>query len=421
MRIKSSHKAALAALLLSSTGFASLQATEGYFQTAYGARHSALAGAGLAYVTDSTGLGLNPAGIAGLGRGYNVGLKIFSPRRQTVGSGQPGLTPLGTVESGRKYFFIPNLSYVAPAGDKGTWGVGIFANGGMNTSYAAVDRDIQECGGGTGVFCGGKAGVDLIQAFVTAGYAHQVTDNLKLGVSAKLAVQRFKARGIAPLAGFSQNPEAFTNNGYDWSTGFGVQVGATYTIDQFSIAATYQPKIKMSKFDDYAGLFAEGGDFDIPETFSAGVAYHVNDRIHLMADYRRVNYSDVASVGNPSTAQAPFGSAGGPGFGWGDVDSVKFGVEIEANEKFTYRFGVGFNENPISGRDVTLNVLAPGVVKEHYAAGFSYKTSEKGSLNFSATYVPYHQVSGNGMVNPNHQISIGMKQYMTTVEWSYKF
>jgi len=32
--------------------------------------------------------------------------------------------------------------------------------------------------------------------------------------------------------------------------------------------ASYAPKIAMSKFSNYAGLFADGGNFDIPENYT---------------------------------------------------------------------------------------------------------------------------------------------------------
>lgn len=420
---KTLKTAVIAGLTASTAMISAASATEGYFQTAFGARHSGMAGAGLAYITDSTGLGLNPAGIAGLDRQFNLGLTLFNPRRKTIGYGQPGLTPVGEVKSDKNWFPVPNISYVAPAGDYGTWGAGVFANGGMNTTYAAVDRDVQECGGGNGIFCGGKAGVDLMQAFITGGYGHQVNENLKLGVSAMIAVQRFKADGLGAFAaqGFSSDPANFTNRDGDMSTGFGVKIGATYDWEKFSVAATYQPKINMSKFDKYAGLFAQGGDFDIPATYSVGGAFHLNEAFAIVADYRHVAYDKVASIGNTPNVPAQFGSENGPGFGWDAVNSYKIGMEVKMSETFTYRIGFGFNNNPVSEDEVTLNVLAPGVVTRHISGGFTYEMGGGNSFNFAATYVPYKGIAGPGMLNPNHIVEIGMSQYMATFGWKKTF
>ena len=396
-------------------------ATEGYFQTAFGARHSSMAGAGLAHITDSTGLGLNPAGIVGIDSHANLGIKLFVPKRKTTGSGQPGFTPLGEVKSGNNIFAIPNFSYIRPLNDKSAIGIGLFANGGMNTSYPDVERDVMECGGGSGVFCSGKAGVNLHQVFITVGYAYQLTDNLKVGISPILAIQNFKAKGVAALSANSSDPENFSDRGSDRSVGLGYKLGTTYTIEDFSLAATYQGRIDTGHFDKYTGLFAEGGGFDVPSSYAVGLAYALTDNIHVAADYRHVNYNSIESVGNASTIQSSFGLDGGPGFGWSDVDSYKFGLEIVHSDTLTYRLGVGFNTNPVSGRDVTLNVLAPGVVTRHYSAGFTYNLGGGSSILTSATYVPYNSVTGAGFANPNHTVEIGMKQSHLIIEWQKRF
>jgi len=48
-----------------------VQATEGYFQNALGARHKGLAGAGIADGKDATIMTLNPAGLVHVGRQFN--------------------------------------------------------------------------------------------------------------------------------------------------------------------------------------------------------------------------------------------------------------------------------------------------------------------------------------------------------------
>ena len=40
----------------------------------------------------------------------------------------------------------------------------------------------------------------------------------------------------------------------------------------------------MWKFDKYAGLFEDGGAFDIPASFTAGVAFKANPDTTIMPD-----------------------------------------------------------------------------------------------------------------------------------------
>ncbi|MDZ7591585.1 MAG: long-chain fatty acid transporter, partial [Rubrivivax sp.] len=65
--------------------------------------------------------------------------------------------------------------------------------------------------------------------------------------------------------------------------------------------------------DKYKGLFAEGGEFDIPSHYSFGVAFVPAPGWTLAADYGPMSYTDVASVSNPSSPQGPLGAPDGPG------------------------------------------------------------------------------------------------------------
>ncbi len=399
-------------------------ATEGYFQHGFGARQTAMAGAGVADSHDPMALSINPAGIAKGERELQVGVAVFSPRRSFTGGGGPGFTPNGEVESGSEYFPIPNFGYLHPLDDQSAIAIAAFGNGGMNTSYSAITNPA--CGPGNGVFCGGSAGVNLNQLFVAVGYARQVSDNLSLGVSPIFALQGFEARGLGAFAGVSSDPANLTNNETEYSTGFGLRLGAELALsEQFRIGASYQTEFDMSEFDAYAGLFEGGGDFDIPSSWTVGAAFDITPAVTVLLDYRRVNYSEIPAVGNSTTTPAPFGVAGGPGFGWEDVDAYKLGVEWAASEQWTLRAGAGFNNNPIGSEDVTLNILAPGVQEQHYTGGFSYAYSESNAFDFAVMYSPDSSVSGIEVTpqgpNPGHTIDLEMNQIEVLVGWTRRF
>ncbi|MEZ5722601.1 MAG: hypothetical protein R3D59_13950 [Paracoccaceae bacterium] len=149
---------------------------------------------------------------------------------------------------------------------------------------------------------GGLAGVDLIQLFASATYA-QKFGNVSVGVAPTFAFQGFKADGLGAFGAISMDPTALTNNGHDYSVApasGGIQVDATPNIRIGLLAG--QSKMYMTEFDDYAGLFENGGDFDIPASVTAGIAIDLNPSLTVMADWRRIFYSDVAAIGNATTA-----------------------------------------------------------------------------------------------------------------------
>lgn len=108
------------------------------------------------------------------------------------------------------------------------------------------------------------------------------------GASLIFAYQRFKAYGVETFGAFSSDASNLSNNGYDDSTGFGLKVGVQGEVSPgISLGASYQSEIAMSEFDKYKGLFAEQGDFDIPATANAGIAWKPPRRRYLHSRFRR--------------------------------------------------------------------------------------------------------------------------------------
>ncbi len=173
------------------------------------------------------------------------------------------------------------------------------------------------------------------------------------------------------------------------------------------------------------GLFAERGGFDIPATITAGVAFDVLPTFTLLADWRHIFYSQVASVGNSSQQPYLFGLPNGPGFGWRDVDAIKFGAEWRATPNWTFRIGYSHNNNPIQARDVTINILAPGVVTDHISGGLSYRVTPSSTIDLAAIVSPRHAVSGIEVTpagpNPFRIITIHLSEFEVTAGWTYKF
>lgn len=403
-------------------------ATEGYAAHGFGARHKALGGAGVADSRDATAASLNPAGLTHVGDELDVSMSVFSPRRgfDTDADGGPGFLPQGSFDSDRDYFFIPNLAWSTRAFKNPLFDVMAFSmvgNGGMNTSYPDVANP--NCGGGTGLFCDGKLGINLLQMVMSVAMAKQVAPGISIGIAPMMALQTIDVNGTRAFGGFSVDGAHIGGGDNDWSYGFGVRGGVEIEpMKGFRIGVAGTSPIWMQDFNHYTGLFANQGEFDIPPSLHAGIAVDVSPQLTLMLDYRRIWFSYVDSVGNPMQllfAGRLFGSTGGPGFGWDDVDVFKIGMEYRANQKMTLRAGYSWNTNPIGPEDVTLNLVAPAVTQHHITAGLEYNLGGGYSLELAGMYSPEVSVSGPNMFNPAQTIDIHMWQFEGTVGIKYKF
>jgi long-chain fatty acid transport protein len=424
-KIKIPLRIGLCALVIGAAATGGARATEGYFIEGAGARDQALAGAGSANSQDAFTTANNPAGLVDVGHQLSGDLSIFNPSREYNASGT-GLVAPGTVRSGRDIFLIPALGYAVPLSGESAFGVTVTGNGGMDTTYYGNVKCAQ---GAPGVFCGGKAGVDLNQALITVGYAQRF-GALSLGVAPVLAVQAFSAYGLGAFGqfGLSSDPGALSDRSPSYSVGGGVRAGAQYRInEQLTVAAQGSTPIWSTPFDNYKGLFAGGGNFDIPGEIGAGVAYKITPVFTVMVDYKHIFYSGVNSIANPSSPLLPgsLGSANGPGFGWRDVDVVALGLEWRALENLTLRAGYAYNTQPITSANVTFNILAPGVVTNHISGGFSYAVNHNSAIDFALIYSPRIGVSGPEVTpygaTPGSNIDISMSQLQVTLGYTYRF
>lgn len=394
MSKKNAWRATVAAAALLS---GSAWATDGYFPHGYGMKALGMGGASVAMTDNAFAGANNPATAAFTESRADLGINIFSPKR-SVSQGS------STTESDKTTFLIPEFGYVGSANGPLTYGLTVYGNGGMNTDYPAPVL------GGPG-----STGVNLEQLIVAPVLSYKISPVTSIGVSPLLVRQTFSAKGLL-------NSFGVQSAGNDTSTGLGVRVGVyTKLSDGVSLGASYSPKTGMSKFDKYAGLFAEQGKFDIPANYAIGVAMDVSPRVTVAADYQKIQYSGVKAIANASLANFAngLGAVNGPGFGWTDVNVIKLGAQWKYNETLTVRIGYNRTTNPVQAADVMFNILAPGVITKHYTLGATYRMAKNSELTWAYMYAPQNSVSGFDMfATPT---TVRMSQQSLGVQYSWKF
>jgi len=461
-------------IIVSSILSTQLLATNGYFSHGYGGKEKGMAGAGVAKGGNSITTANNPANLFQIGERVDIGLAIFDPVRSYSVSGEPslpsGFSPVigspalnctpplaqatcqvpfsintGTVDSGREWFAIPSFGYSTRIGDELMFGLALYGNGGMNTQYSGgsarfLDPDSNTIVNAPGTFGSGTTGVDLAQLFINNTLAYQANEKVTLGVSFIIAMQAFEATGLNAFANNSLEPTKLTNNGHDMSYGYGLKLGANFSLsDNFVIGLSYQTEMNMTEFDDYAGLFAQQGDFNIPSTYTVGFAWDTSDTSVLLLDYQTINYSDIPAIANSislllnpasctdalnnflisgsqaATGSGCLGGSQGAGFGWEDVSVIKLGYEWAIGDN-TYRVGYSTLEQPINSNEVNFNLLAPGVVEDHFTIGYTNNSGENEWTIF-LMYAPEVEVIGTSNFDPSQAISFKMHQFEFGLEY----
>lgn len=421
-------------------------ATNGYFLIGYGAKTRGMGGAGVAYAQDSLAAAANPAAMAAIDMDtmrIDVGGEFFIPKRgfvndsSTLESGFPGSTSAVEHRSGANVFLIPSMGGAYKFNRKLTVGMAVIGNG-ANTRYDQTIPGNPTCidgntSGGTGstVFnfnClgGPTAGVSLIQMQMLPTVAYKLTKTQSIGASVTLAVQQFRAYGLQAFGqdglGYADGPD-LTNRGNDYGYGAGIRLGwlGKFFKGRLSLGANYASRTYMTRFDKYRDLFAEQGAFDIPEHFALGVAFNATKKLTIAADFQRIMYSDIKSIGNkgpdaadpfnffPSGCQGlPDGSNScllgrddGMGFGWEDQNIYKIGINYDYDSKWSFRAGYNYAETPIQEDQVLFNFLAPAVNEHHVTLGLSYRPSK--NIEWTANYMHAFKntIKGPTALGPN--------------------
>ncbi|MDQ2088782.1 OmpP1/FadL family transporter [Marimonas arenosa] len=379
-------------------------ATTGYFSNGTSVQSKGMAGAGVSIGTGVMGAASNPAFGLKYPNQVDACLAAFMPSRSVT------ITGFGTFQSDNEFFPVPCIGGNFQLGNGSTLGVLVYGNGGMNTDYP-----INFFGGV------GPLGVNLEQLFVQVNYATEVGNGVTLGFAPIVAAQRFSATGLQAFdaPGFTTAVGSVTDNGDDWSVGFGAQIGVLIEASpNLTFGASVRSKIKMDPFESYAGLFADAGDFDIPASATIGMTFMPpsNSALKITAEWQRIFYSGVGAIGNSSTTPLPLGSPGGPGFGWKDMDVFRLAAEYEVNSQWTVRGGVSYNTEFAAPIEATFNALAPATPQLHASIGGTYRINNRREIHMSYTHAFDNDLSGPFLFAPTtiseqmsqHEIAVGM-------------
>lgn len=438
MKLRRRYAAALGTLVCAASLLpAPASAVNGYFLIGYGAKARSMGGAGVAYAQDAIAGAANPAAMAEVEMStmrIDVGGEFFIPKRGFVNDSATLETGSDTGvnhRSGSNVFLIPSMGGVYKFNRKLTVGMAAIGNG-ANTRYHQDIPSLPTCmdgntSGGTASTgfnfnCLGSptAGVSLIQMQVLPGVAYKLTRNQDVGLSLTLAAQQFRAYGLQAFGletdpvtgqtrglGFAAGSGDLTNRGNDYAYGAGVRLGwlGKFFNDRLSLGVNYASRTYMTRFDKYKNLFAEQGAFDIPEHWAVGLAVKATNKLTVAADFQKIYYSNIKSIGNPGPdPNNPFsffppgcqpladgsnscslGQDNGLGFGWKDANVFKIGANYDYNAKWSLRAGYNYAKSPIRKDQVLFNFLAPAVNEHHVTLGLSYRPSK--NMEWSANYV----------------------------------
>jgi long-chain fatty acid transport protein len=407
-------------------------ATNGMNMEGYGPVSTGMGGASQAIDHGTAAMAQNPATLALMAPGsrFDAAIGFLGPDVASSMAGMP------TAESGGTSYIMPAFGYAQRSGPW-TYGLGVFAQGGMGTEYGA-DTFLAA---GSGHPVRSELGVGR----VILPLAYQVTPEFAVGATLDFMWagldMRFAASGaqlgglvtaasgnlgmaLPALAGAPWTRIDFSNDndftGAASSTGWAAKIGAVYKpAATVTLGASYQFESSLGDMQtsttgasmSAAGGFVDNGrltvvDFQWPSTVALGVSWQATPALLVAADLKRIGWSNVMKDFKMRYDSA--GMGGSVSFAipqnWDDQNVVNLGVAWAVDPALTLRAGANLADNPIP--DAYVNPLFPATVKNHYTAGFGYRFSPASEFNASMTVAPESKVtSGQGVVITHSQLN----------------
>ncbi len=434
-------------------------ATNGMDLEGYGPVAAAMGGASFAYDNGAGAMMNNPAtlGLMGQGSGIGVALGFLGPKVNS-----------SATSSGGDAYYMPAIGYVTRHGDL-TYGIGVYSQGGMGTEYGANspmaygtgDNIRSEVGVGRIILplaynvndkliIGGSldwvwATMDMKMAASTPQFMAMATGNMSPGFGNMLMnpgtglISRYGADAFR--IDFSDN-NAFT--GKASGSGFAGKLGVVYKVSpSLSVGATYHAKTRLSDLTtDGNGAsfsaFKAGAslgpaltgkitihDFQWPETYGLGLAYQINDKWLVAADYKRIDWSGVMQDFKMTFSTGPDYADFRISQNWENQNVFMIGAAYRMSEALTLRFGGNFANNPVP--DNRVNPLFPAIIKDQYTLGFGYLLNRQSGIDFSLVYAPKVTVTGTQTANvpysgaPDNATTISHSQLNWQLQYGHHF
>jgi long-chain fatty acid transport protein len=414
-------------------------ATNGMNMEGYGPVSTGLGGVSQAVEHGTAAMAQNPATLGLMSAGSRLDLAVgrLGPK---VASSVPGMP---TAESQGTAYYMPAIGYARRSGAL-TFGVGLFAQGGMGTDYG-TDTFLAM---GSGQPVRSELGVGRLLLPV----AWQVTPELTIGATLdfvwagldlRMAASGAQLGGLVTgvsgnlgqaMPQLAQAPWAridFSNTsdftGQAKSTGWAAKLGLVWQpAPGLRVGASYQSETSLGDMKTGAtgasmsafGGFADSGrmtviDFQWPSTAAVGLAWQAAPALLVAADVKRIGWSNVMKDFRMRYDSA--GMGGSVSFAlpqnWKDQTVLNLGAAWSLTPQLTLRGGLNRADNPIPATFV--NPLFPAIVETHYTLGLGWRLPAAGEFNASLTLAPESKVTtGQGVTVTHKQTNVQLMYTM---------
>jgi hypothetical protein len=266
----------------------------------------------------------------------------------------------------------------------------------------------------------------LQRYFVTPSISQRLGSFGAVSFSAIFAYQHFAAiagptPAVSPVNDFTNLSSPADLRSSDTSSGAGLRIDYNGNLgDDVSWQFGVQSRINMEAMNNYRGLYAETGTFDIPASANLGVGYSLTPDLRVDAGVERVMYSQVAPFTSPALPArflALLSSSVSPEFAWQNLSVYSVGSTWRDPLAGSWSVRVATREQPLP-TSYLLEAALPAPSTYNYSLGYARAVGDRSSLHFSASYAPTDFILGLPL---SYTVSHGGNQMQYEALWVTSF
>lgn len=371
-------------------------ATNGMNMEGYGPVSTGMGGASYAYENGTAAMMNNPAtlGLMADGSRLDVAIGMLGPDVNAKMNGMP------EAKSGGDAYYMPAVGYVKKQGAM-SYGIGVFAQGGMGTEYSG--NSLMSAGSGLAtrsevgvgralipltytvnpnLTIGGSldfvwAGMDLQMAMSGNQFMDMMPKTMNPrasnggGMVSGSMVQAFGGMMQAGMLNMANpvgwgyfnfsNSNDFTGKAH--ATGYAGKLGVVYKVNpKLTLGATYHSKTNLSDLEASGATVSfnvnmasganvtipVGGkisvrDFQWPETYGFGLAFQATDALMIAADYKRIGWEKVMKNMSMTFTADTVQSGMAAGFGGTELNATLY---QNWKDQDVFLIGAAYKVNP---------------------------------------------------------------------------
>lgn len=271
-------------------------------------------------------------------------------------------------------------------------------------------------------------GFEFERSLFASGFRRSLGGQASVDVAAVFAQQGYATPGFGAVT--AESPTDFAGRMRDLypsqgeqTTGAGLRLGLSNELASgVTMGASFQSRIDMDEFQNYRGVYAEPGDFDIPASASVGLTVQSGNRSTFTFDVRRVLYSDVSTF---TTALLPdrflslLGDSASPEFDWDDLTVYQVGWNWKSSESTVWKVSYSTSQQPAPSNTALARALRRDVADRTMSVGMTRRTGRNASLNLNASYAPAEYYLGNPQFSRPTDLS--GDSFELELLWSWNF